>query len=100
MFSLMTLFYTDLSLCSSHHDLSLLLSLSKKIRCIRLHWFLIVDTGELVALLEDMNNELMRRPQEAWPSATKARSLSKAREHGFFLGMTSSWIEDLAEMPV
>jgi len=64
-----------------------------------LHPIAFVQTGELVALLEDINKELMHRSQEAWPSANKARSLSKAREHGFFLGMTSSWIDDLAEIP-
>ena len=57
-----------------------------------------LSTGELIALLEDINNKLMERPQESWPTVNKARSIAKAREHGFFLGMTSSWIEDLAEL--
>ena len=39
----------------------------------------ISTSDDLVALLEDINTQLMNRPQESWPLISKARSLSKAR---------------------
>jgi hypothetical protein len=42
---------------------------------------------EMFELMEDVNKRLAARNDSSWPS-NRARALTKARDVGFFLGMT------------
>ncbi|KAA0156085.1 hypothetical protein FNF31_05991 [Cafeteria roenbergensis] len=52
-------------------------------------------SSQLCARLEALNSRLSTLPNTAFAVNRRGQALRKARGAGFFLGMTSSWLDDL-----